>query len=220
MKTPASTIILLLSVYASSAHIMPHAAVHHTRTPHSAVRAFAEADSEVVPAPPARPSGVATLTSVTELERALEEAQECGRLCVIKFYAPYCSACLAVKSKFQRAAKNNPEHNFYEVDFSRSKPLCKHCGITALPTGLIFRDGNVVVRQSLRSMEFRNFMSALAEQTQALASAPTAPMTDADEPGDLYYAADLILTRLTQPPPARDSRPPDQGRVTVSDPCP
>merc|ERR1712216_549384 len=96
MKSPASTIILLLSVYASSAHIMPHAAVHHTRTPYSAVRAFAEADSEVAPAPPARPSGVATLTSVTELEHALEEAQECGRLCVIKFYAPYCSACLAV----------------------------------------------------------------------------------------------------------------------------
>merc|ERR550514_2219109 len=111
--------MLLLGVYGSSAHII-HTAVHHTRT-HSAVRAFAEADSEVGPAPPASPSGVVSLTSVTELERALEEAQESSRLCVIKFYAPYCSACLAVKSKFQRAAKNNPEHAFFEVDFGRSK---------------------------------------------------------------------------------------------------
>ena len=87
--------------------------------------------------------GIQPLTTVPELEEAMAAAHSAGRLCVVKFYAPWCTACKAIQPKFKKLARAYPEHDFYEVDFSRCKPLSKHCDITNLPTGIILEQGKL-----------------------------------------------------------------------------
>ena len=87
--------------------------------------------------------GIQPLTTVPELEEAMAAAHSAGRLCVVKFSAPWCTACKAIQPKFKRLARAYPEHDFYEVDFSRCKPLSKHCDITNLPTGIILEQGKL-----------------------------------------------------------------------------
>ncbi len=103
------------------------------------------------------------LTVISELLRAQSEAEESGRLMVIKVFAPYCAACRAIQAKYKRAAKNNAEIDFFEVDFSKCKPLCKHLGVQSLPTGIIFKDGEMVEHRTLRNKEFQAFMRRLDE---------------------------------------------------------
>ena len=86
-------------------------------------------------------SRIQPLTTVLELEQAVANAQQAGRLLVVKAYAPWCSACKVIEPKYKRAASSNLEVDFCEIDFVQAKALCKHCGVEKLPTGMIFKDG-------------------------------------------------------------------------------
>ncbi len=123
---------------------------------------------EVIEVP--RPGSLASfprLGSVTEeLEEAVVNAQQAGRLLVVKAYAPWCSACKVIEPKYKRAASSNLEVDFCEIDFVHAKALCKHCGVEKLPTGMIFKDGKKVEHSCLRSSEFSGFMSRLAEHAE------------------------------------------------------
>ena len=112
-------------------------------------------------------SRIQPLTTVLELEQAVANAQQAGRLLVVKAYAPWCSACKVIEPKYKRAASSNLEVDFCEIDFVQAKALCKHCGVEKLPTGMIFKDGKKVEHSCLRSSEFSGFMSRLAEHANA-----------------------------------------------------
>ena len=68
---------------------------------------------------------------------------------------------MAIGPKYLRAAKANEEIDFYEVDFSQCKPLCKHMGVESLPTGMIFKHGEKVEHSSLRPSGFKSFVKKL-----------------------------------------------------------
>ena len=157
------TATMMLAVTVASAYVLPCAPAQHrcpARMP--ALRAFAEDEAGVSTAPvtggrlPIQP-----LTTVFELERAVADAQALDRLCVVKVYAPWCKTCVAIGPKYLRAAKANEEIDFYEVDFSQCKPLCKHMGVESLPTGMIFKDGEKVEHSSLRPSGFKSFVRKL-----------------------------------------------------------
>merc|ERR1719399_2130033 len=165
---------------AASAYVLPHASPALSRycaaARAPAVLAFAEDAVAPVPpssepaeagAPTTQPAEAAPrirpLTAISELLRAQSDSEESGRLMVIKVFAPYCAACRAIQAKYKRTAKNNAEIDFFEVDFSKSKPLCKHLGIQSLPTGIIFKDGEMVEHRTLRNKEFQAFMRRLDE---------------------------------------------------------
>jgi thioredoxin-like negative regulator of GroEL len=103
------------------------------------------------------------LTTVLELEHAVVNAQQAGRLLVVKAYAPWCTACKVIEPKYKRAASSNLEVDFCEIDFVQAKALCKHCGVEKLPTGMIFKDGKKVEHSCVRSSEFSGFVSRIAE---------------------------------------------------------
>ena len=106
-------------------------------------------------------AGIQSLSTVPELEEAMAASQAAGRLCVVKFFAPWCSACRVIGPKFKRLARDYPEHDFYEVDFSRCKPLSKHCDITMLPTAVILEQGKLVEHAPIRRSDFEAFKGRL-----------------------------------------------------------
>ena len=135
------------------------------RCAHAHIQAFAEDGPAIAPSI-ATLSRIQPLTTVLELEEAVVNAQQAGRLLVVKAYAPWCSACKVIEPKYKRAASSNLEVDFCEIDFVHAKALCKHCGVEKLPTGMIFKDGKKVEHSCLRSSEFSGFMSRLAEHAE------------------------------------------------------
>jgi thiol-disulfide isomerase/thioredoxin len=77
------------------------------------------------------------------------------RLCVIKFYAPFCKACKIFRPKFHKLAfdrgdrrntigdiVHNGDVRFGQVEYSsKNVKLCKSLSITTFPSVLIFRGG-------------------------------------------------------------------------------
>ena len=116
---------------------------------------------------------------------ALAEAQALNRLCVVKVYAPWCKTCRAIEPKYKRVAKaNSDEIDFYEVNFSQCKPLCKHLGVESLPCGIIFKDGEKVEHSSLRPTSFKAFVKTLmafAEPESPLSATLESYQSDMDE---------------------------------------
>ena len=135
------------------------------RCAHAHIQAFAEDGPAIAPSI-ATLSRIQPLTTVLELEEAVVNAQQAGRLLVVKAYAPWCSACKVIEPKYKRAASSNLEVDFCEIGFVRANALCKHCGVEKLPTGMIFKDGKKVEHSCLRSSEFSGFMSRLAEHAE------------------------------------------------------
>ena len=117
-------------------------------------------------------AGIQSLSTVPELEEAMAAAHSAGRLCVVKFYAPWCSACRVIQPKFKRLARDYPEHDFYEVDFARCKPLSKHCDITCLPTAIILDSGKLVEHAPIRRADFEAFKGRLAVLDEECTTAP------------------------------------------------
>ena len=175
---------LLLLASASGYVLHPHAPTRHSSLVSPVIRAAQPAAATVSARPvspplssalaASRPESVATpddiqlaplqglvdiqsLTTVPELEEAMAASKAAGRLCVVKFYAPWCSACRVIQPKFQRLARDNPAHDYFQVDFSKCKPLSKHCDITALPTGIILSQGKLVEHSSIRRADFKAF---------------------------------------------------------------
>lgn len=76
------------------------------------------------------------------------------RLCVIKFYAPYCKACRAFGVKFRKLATDKGDRinaageavqsgdaRFGEIEYSSNIKLCKSLGIKKFPAVMIYRGG-------------------------------------------------------------------------------
>ena len=106
-------------------------------------------------------SRIQPLTTVLELERAVTNAQQAGRILVVKVHAPWCAACKVIEPRYRRAASSNLEVDFCEVNFVQAKLLCKHSGVENLPTGMIFKDGKKVEHSSLRPSGFKSFVKKL-----------------------------------------------------------
>jgi len=190
--------LMMLALTAASAYMLPTVpanrrcpdrASHHggpARTP--CIQAFAEDGPAMAPStfaedgPAMAPSTAALsriqpLTTILELERAVTNAQQAGRILVVKVYAPWCAACKVIEPRYRRAASSNLEVDFCEVNWVKAKPLCKHSGVENLPTGMVFKDGKKVEHSSLRPSEFKGFMSRLADHAEPEALGAAAPDT-------------------------------------------
>ena len=176
----------LLTLTAGSAYVLPFAPAPHrcpVRTP--AIRAFTDEEAGLSTAAAAARPHISPLTTVPELEDALAEARALNRLCVVKVYAPWCKTCRAIEPKYKRVARaNSDEIDFYEVNFSQCKPLCKHLGVESLPCGIIFKDGEKVEHSSLRPTSFKGFVKTLmafAEPESPLSATLESYQSDMDE---------------------------------------
>jgi len=76
------------------------------------------------------------------------------RICVVKFYAPFCKACRAFGIKFRKLATEKGDRinaagetiragdaRFGEIEYSSNIKLCKSLSVKKFPTVLLFRGG-------------------------------------------------------------------------------
>eukprot|EP00984_Skeletonema_dohrnii_P003804 scaffold1310_cov128-Skeletonema_dohrnii-CCMP3373.AAC.7 len=93
-----------------------------------------------------------SITSIQKKDDFEKFLQEDDRLCVIKFYAPFCKACKAFGKKFRKLAidRGDPinsigevarhgDARFGEIEQVGNSKLVKELGIKKFPTVLIYR---------------------------------------------------------------------------------
>ncbi|KAL7446499.1 hypothetical protein ACHAXM_010214 [Skeletonema potamos] len=97
---------------------------------------------------------IASIKKKDGLEKFLKEDD---RLCVIKFYAPFCKACKAFGKKFRKLAidrgdainsigevARRGDARFGEIEYSSNTQLMKELGITKFPTVVIYRGSELL----------------------------------------------------------------------------
>ncbi|KAH9035633.1 thioredoxin [Lactarius pseudohatsudake] len=83
---------------------------------------------------------VTPITSQAEFQQIINS----GKVVAIDFWAAWCGPCRAISPIFEKLA-GNPEYagvEFYKVDVDSQPDISQEVGIRAMPTFLIFKDGN------------------------------------------------------------------------------
>lgn len=84
----------------------------------------------------------------TELdEEGLQEAMDSGDTWVVDFWAEWCGPCKKMAPHFEEASEEM-DVNFGKVDMEEHQQLGGKMGVRALPTVLIFQDGEEIARKS------------------------------------------------------------------------
>ena len=111
---------------------------------------------EAATPPPRTARHVTLIETLPDLDEALAAAG--GRPVVIKFYAKWCASCKAIKPRFDRiAAQTRSKADFYEVEYSRSKPLCIAADVRYMPCAHIYLGDELVYAASLATQVFSKF---------------------------------------------------------------
>jgi thioredoxin 1 len=79
---------------------------------------------------------VISVTSVDEIPKT-------GKV-VIDFYANWCGPCKKLSPEFARLSNEYENITFVKVDSDEADELCKEYQVTALPTIIFIKDGDVV----------------------------------------------------------------------------
>jgi len=80
-------------------------------------------------------------------EEGLEKAIGSGEAWVIDFWADWCGPCKKMAPHFEEASEEL-DVNFGKVDMDKHQQLGGKMGVRALPTVLIFEDGEEIARKS------------------------------------------------------------------------
>lgn len=84
-----------------------------------------------------------TVKEITELPGFLEFVKS-ENVSVIDFYATWCGPCKALEPIFATLAEKIPEVQFGRVDVDEALDIATEYGITAMPTCLLFKNGESV----------------------------------------------------------------------------
>ncbi|CCK72058.1 Trx3p KNAG_0I02730 [Huiozyma naganishii CBS 8797] len=85
-------------------------------------------------------ASVKKLTAMSELHSAIKSP----KLSIIDFYATWCGPCKAMIPTVSKSIAENPEVTFYKVDVDESPDLAKFCEVTAMPTFVFAKAGDML----------------------------------------------------------------------------
>ena len=96
------------------------------------------------------------VTSIT----SLNEVPKTGCV-VIDFYATWCGPCKKLTPEFSRLSNEYPNITFLKVDTDDAEDLSKHYGVTALPTVIFIKNGEII--SMIKGFSLDNMVSELNE---------------------------------------------------------
>ncbi|BAE63675.1 thioredoxin-like protein [Aspergillus flavus] len=82
---------------------------------------------------------VTPLNSLSEFQTLINS----GQVVIIDFWAPWCGPCRMISPVFERLA-SDPQYSsikFVKVDVDDQPEISQECGIRAMPTFMVFKDG-------------------------------------------------------------------------------
>mmetsp|Transcript_19887 Transcript_19887/g.39317 ORF Transcript_19887/g.39317 Transcript_19887/m.39317 type:complete len:106 (+) Transcript_19887:43-360(+) len=80
--------------------------------------------------------------SMTEWSYVMEESKE--KLVVVDFTASWCGPCQRIAPHFESLSEKYPQVSFAKVDVDAQSEIAQECGIRAMPTFQLFREGRKV----------------------------------------------------------------------------
>jgi len=86
-----------------------------------------------------------------------------SKLTVVDFHAAWCGPCKMIAPVFKQLAESHENANFIKVDVDEAVDIAAECGIQAMPTFMLFRDGTKVAEvvganpQALKSAVNTNY---------------------------------------------------------------
>ena len=79
------------------------------------------------------------INSVAEFDEAVKEG-----LVLVDFFATWCGPCKMLSPVLEEVANENPALNVLKIDVDEVGPLATKFGIQAIPTLILFKDGQQV----------------------------------------------------------------------------
>ena len=111
---------------------------------------------------------VGSIQTIEQFEAALATAQATGRIAAVKWYAPWCRSCLAVKPLFESVAEKTAAEvaDWYEVDAGASRVLIALAKIEKMPVVHLYAGSGAGAPMALAStwlIENRDAFSTFTE---------------------------------------------------------
>ena len=107
---------------------------------------------------------ISSIQTLDDFRAAIEHSEATGKLLVVKYYAPWCRACLNIKPYFEKLAKGavgQLSADFVEVDAGASRVLCALANIKKMPVVHIYSEGELVGTHEISSKKlFEDFMQS------------------------------------------------------------
>lgn len=79
---------------------------------------------------------------------SFEETVNSGEALVVDFWAEWCAPCKKLAPTFEEVSEEMEDISFGKVDMEEHQELGTKNGVRALPTLMIFKDGEEVARKS------------------------------------------------------------------------
>ena len=115
---------------------------------------------------------MAPVVSLAQLDAALRRAEAQGRLACVKYYAPWCQSCFAIKPLYERAAEGKMAEyvDFYEVDGGCARELVALADVRNFPVTQVYARGTLRTTRPINSKAlFDEFYARLEDLVLELA---------------------------------------------------
>ncbi|EHN03416.1 Trx3p [Saccharomyces cerevisiae x Saccharomyces kudriavzevii VIN7] len=87
-------------------------------------------------------TSITKLTNLTEFKNLIKQNDKL----VIDFYATWCGPCKMMQPHLTKLIQAYPEVRFVKCDVDESPDIAKECEVTAMPTFVLGKDGQLIGR--------------------------------------------------------------------------
>lgn len=116
------------------------------------------------------PGSVGMLSTVNELQAALDAAAGSDSVVAIKFIRDGCVACASTRDAYASVAKAYGEKGqFYECDFDAARPFVRKCEVKFVPSAHVYANGALQFKSGMGQKTWDTFKTGLDECRDALA---------------------------------------------------